>query len=97
MYGFTTLHGCTGRADGSSDTFWSIGAVAVKDAPLYHHAAGLQFTASGYGARIPTRYMVFFNGRWRRVYARQYGNAGTLYIGKLAPVGERITLGEIYL
>lgn len=40
------------------------------------------FTLSGYGAKIPTRYMVQFGARWRRVYAACYGNAATLYIGK---------------
>jgi hypothetical protein len=39
-------------------------------------------TVSGYGARIPTPYMVKFNGKWRRVYACCYGNAPTLYIGR---------------
>lgn len=37
---------------------------------------------SGYGARIPTRYLVQWAGRWRRVYMANYGNAGTAYIGK---------------
>lgn len=45
-------------------------------APLSGH------TVSGYGARIPTGYMVKLNGKWRRVYAMQYGNAATFYIGK---------------
>ena len=39
-------------------------------------------TVSGYGARIPTCYMVEYLGRWRRVYGAQWGNAGSLYIGK---------------
>lgn len=37
---------------------------------------------TGYGPRIPTRYMVQHAGRWRRVYVANYGNAGTAYIGK---------------
>ena len=37
---------------------------------------------SPYGSRIKTEYMVEFNGRKRRVYCANYGNAGTLYIGK---------------
>lgn len=37
---------------------------------------------SGYGKRIPSRYMVKHGGRWRRVYVVQYSNAGTAYIGK---------------
>lgn len=40
------------------------------------------YSATGYGAKIPTRYMVRFGPRWRRVYMAQFGNAGTAYIGK---------------
>ena len=42
--------------------------------------AGLQQTASGYGYKLTTRYMVRLNGKWRRVYACQYSNVGTLYL-----------------
>lgn len=55
---------------------------AIKDAPMWWHENGRTYTASGYGARIPTRHMVWFEGRWRRVYCRIYSNAGTLFIGK---------------
>lgn len=37
---------------------------------------------TGYGARTPTAYMVLWEGKWRRVYVANYGNAGTAYIGK---------------
>ena len=47
-------------------------------------------SVTGYGSRIPTRYMVHFQGRWRRVYCRIYSNVGTLYIGTLRESGERI-------
>jgi len=43
--------------------------------------------ATGYGRKIPTRYMVKYESgkryetsRWRRVYIMQYGNAGSAYI-----------------
>lgn len=36
--------------------------------------------AFGYGPKIPTRYMVRYSGRWRRVYVMQYANAGSAYI-----------------
>jgi len=55
-------------------------SVKVKENPLPHHKAGLSFTASGYGARIPTVYMVEWLKVWRRVYCRIYSNIGTLYI-----------------
>ena len=51
-------------------------------APMAHHLAGPTWTASGYGARIPTPYMVRANGKWRRVYCRIYSNIGTMFIGR---------------
>lgn len=39
-------------------------------------------TTIGYGSRIPTPYMVKWEGKWRRVYVANYGNSGTAYIGK---------------
>lgn len=37
-------------------------------------------TRTGYGAKIPTQYMVFGGNRWRRVYCKIYSNSGTLFI-----------------
>lgn len=37
-------------------------------------------SATGYGAKIPTRYMLRCQNVWRRVYVMQYGNAGSAYI-----------------
>jgi hypothetical protein len=39
-------------------------------------------TVSGYGRKLPTPYMVKWEGRWRRVYVAQFSNAGTAYLGK---------------
>jgi hypothetical protein len=39
-------------------------------------------TLTGYGAKLPSPYMVRHEGRWRRVYVANWGNAGTAYIGK---------------
>lgn len=55
-----------------------------KEAPLWWQEQGLMFTSTGYGKRIPTRYMVRYNGKWRRVYCCIYSNNGTCYIGKLS-------------
>ena len=46
--------------------------------------AGLQYTASGYGKRIPTSYMVKLPGepRWRRVYCCIFSNSGTCYVAR---------------
>lgn len=35
---------------------------------------------TGYGSKLPTEYMVHFNGRWRRVYAICFSNVSTFYI-----------------
>ncbi len=47
-----------------------------------HHKAGLDYTASGYGRKIPTTRMVRIPGskRWRRVYCCIYSNIGTCYV-----------------
>ena len=71
------------RPDGSRECFQTI-EVESKDAPLLWQKKGLQFTATGYGSRIPTRTMVKFNGKWRRVYCKIYSNIGTFFIGKLS-------------
>jgi len=70
------------RADGSRESFATI-SVPAKINELAWQKAGRQFTASGYGRRIPTRYMVRFGSKWRRVYCCQISNAGTCYVGKL--------------
>lgn len=54
--------------------------------PLWWHTAGKQFTASGYGKRIPTEFVVRLEKRWRRVYCCIYSNIGTLYVE--GPKGE---------
>lgn len=41
---------------------------------------GNPYAATGYGPRIPTRYMIRYAGRWRRVYVMQYANSGSAYI-----------------
>lgn len=79
------------RTDGSRDSFATI-EVPAKISELQWQKAGLHYTASGYGRRIPTRYMVRFGSRWRRVYAYQIRNAGTLYIGALE---DRVTVHRI--
>lgn len=88
------LHGRTFRADGSADSMWTK-EVPTKDAPMPHHVRGLTWTATGYGLRIPSRTMVFFNGRWRRVYICRYSNVGTAYIGRwIVGRGAEITVSE---
>jgi hypothetical protein len=52
--------------------------VVIKE--LWWQSKGLQYTATGYGSKIPTRHMVRFNGKLRRIYCRIFSNIGTLYI-----------------
>jgi hypothetical protein len=44
--------------------------------------AGLTYTATGYGRKIPSRWQIRIKGesRWRRVYVTQYSNTGTTWI-----------------
>jgi hypothetical protein len=44
------------------------------DQPAYGHSA------SGYGGKIPTRHMIRYAGKWRRVYVMCYSNSGTAYV-----------------
>ena len=61
--------------------------VPVRETVLSWQAAGLTWTASGYGARIATRNMVQVDRRWRRVYCCCYSNSGTLFIGRSLSTG----------
>lgn len=85
----THVQGATYCADGSSACHFTQ-AVEVIIKPLWWQEKGFSYTATGYGKRIPTQYMVRFNGKWRRVYCKIYSNNGTLYIGKLNAIGERL-------
>jgi hypothetical protein len=53
--------------------------VDCKENYLEWQKMGLSYTATGYGAKIPTTFMVSFANRWRRVYCKCYSNLGTLY------------------
>ena len=64
------------RKDGTFDSYRTR-SVKVKETPL--PARGQ--TATGYGSRLPTRYMVKWNGRWYRVKVICFSNSGTAYIG----------------
>lgn len=39
-------------------------------------------SATGYGRKIPTQYMLRITGRWHRVYMMCYSNSGTIYVLK---------------
>lgn len=88
------VHGRTFRPDGTVCNCFTC-EVPYKDAPLEWHKRGLLFTVSGYGKRIPTRVMVLFNGRWRRVYVCFFSNSGTAYLGRwVTGRGAELTVSE---
>jgi hypothetical protein len=54
---------------------------AVMVRPLWWQQKGLSYTATGYGSKIPTRFMVRTIGqKWRRVYCAIFSNVGTCYV-----------------
>jgi hypothetical protein len=54
-------------------------SVMVRELPW--QKMGLSYTATGYGAKIPTRYMVrTVDQKWRRVYCAIFSNSGSLYV-----------------
>jgi len=63
-------------------TRYNINDLERKCNPLPHHEAGLMYTATGYGKKIPTETMVKLPGsnRWRRVYCCIFSNIGTCYV-----------------
>jgi len=54
--------------------------VDFKVKELYHHKNNLAYTATGYGRKLPTEYMIKYNNRWYRVYACCYSNVASYYI-----------------
>lgn len=53
----------------------------VIDRPLWHHKLGLTYTATGYGRKLPTRYMLSIDGgRYRRVYATCFSNVASYWV-----------------
>ena len=60
----------------------------LKSVPMAHHKAGLSYTRSGYGSKIPSEYKTKIGTRWYRIYYMVYSNSGTPYI---------ISQGETYI
>ena len=48
--------------------------------PLWWQKAGKFETATGYGNKLHTPYMLDYGGRRRRLYCRCFGNSGVTYI-----------------
>lgn len=52
----------------------------IIERPLPWQSQGLQQTATGYGRKLTTPYMVRVGRYWRRVYNTCFSNSGTLWI-----------------
>lgn len=63
---------------------YQVQATEAVPKPLWWQERGLSYTATGYGKRIPTQWLVKYNGKMRRVYCCIFSNIGTCYIGKLS-------------
>lgn len=63
---------------------YSIELDGVELATIHHmtpaQRLGLSYSATGYGSKIPTEYMVLHNNRIKRVYVCIWSNVGTLFI-----------------
>ena len=56
-----------------------------EDAELYElqlswQKLGLTYTLTGYGKRIPTTWMIYYQGKHRRVYATCFSNAASCWV-----------------
>ncbi len=51
----------------------------LADCPLWWHKQGLRQTASGYGAKLTSRYKILLDGKLRRLYSTCYSNAGSTW------------------
>ena len=71
-----------------NDCFHTV-KVEAKEKEMKHHRLGLQYTATGYGTKLPTRYMLRFDGRWYRMYSICYSNVSTEYV---LIDGEKVTV-----
>lgn len=89
------IHGGCYKDGKPEHSLWTKEVEIIRK-PLWWQKQGLSYTATGYGSRIPTEYMVKFNGKWRRVYCRIYSNNGTMYIGTLKESGERLIVQTGY-
>lgn len=51
----------------------------LKDSPLWWHVKGLSQTASGYGAKLTSRYKISYEGKEYRLYTTCFSNAGSTW------------------
>jgi len=56
------------------------GTYKIIERPLWWQKRGLQYTASGYGKKIPTDKIAQIGNKLYRIYCCIYSNSGTCYI-----------------
>lgn len=66
--------------------------VESKIADVRSTATPRRRSRSGYGRKLPTRWELYVDGRWRRVYVMQWSNAGSVYV---IVGGKEVFLGSI--
>jgi len=64
----------------SDDGVYVNDGYALTTKKLWFQEMGWQYSATGYGSKIPTVYMLKIGKISYRVYCRIYGNIGTTYI-----------------
>jgi len=72
----------------NNDCFHTVGVEYARKEML-HHRLRLNYTASGYGSKLPTRYKIKYDNRWYRVYSICCSNVSTEYV---LIGGEKVTV-----
>ena len=62
-----------------TDCFYDVKVEYVVQ-EMRHHRLGLNYTASGYGSEVPTRYKIKYYNRWYRVYSYCHSNTSTEFV-----------------
>jgi len=60
-------------------------SIRIEDFPTrerltWWQERGLQFTATGYGSKIPTTREIKYGSRWHRIYCAIWSNVGSCFI-----------------
>jgi len=63
----------------NNDCFQTVGVEYVVQ-EMRHHRLRLNYTASGYGSKLPTRYKIKYDNRWYRVYSCCHSNVSTEFV-----------------
>lgn len=76
---FSAAYVVSVEQQGAGGVMWP-SPMAEAERPLEWQRRGLQYTATGYGSKIPTSKVIkWSDGRERRVYCDIYSNVGSCY------------------